>query len=133
MKEKRTHIRCKHPFEIKCLTEDKNVFIAKCLDLSSGGIRIISSKTPKANEILELEIPLEKGFPPLKTKGKVVWQKSYIDKFDPQKEKDKKESGIQFLEIDDVSRRRIFSFIAKIEKTKLTVTRKIHTMTDMPF
>ncbi len=133
MRENRVHRRLKFSFEFKCSGEQTGGFIAKCLDLSSGGLRAVSPKAPEPNEIINLEIPLQKNYPSLNLKGRVAWQKPYVRRFDSQGAKDLTEFGIKFLDIDNPTRRRIFGFIAEAEKRKNIQTKEIHTMTDMPF
>lgn len=133
MREKRVHRRLKFSLEIKCSGEKTGEFVAKCMDLSSGGLRAVSPKTPEPDETIRLEITLQRNFPSLNLKGKVAWQKPYVYKFGSQDAKDLAEFGIQFLDIDAPTRRRIFGFIAEVEKQKHTQIKQIHTMTDMPF
>jgi c-di-GMP-binding flagellar brake protein YcgR len=133
MKELRINKRVKHLFEVKCSREGSDMFIAKVLDLSSSGIRVMSDRDFSINETLDIEIPAEKHCPPIKVKGRIVWQKPHVDKFNPEKDKGKTEIGVHFIDIDNQAKRMIFSFISEIERTRLTVKRDTYTKTDMPF
>jgi hypothetical protein len=133
MKELRISKRVKHLFEIKCSREGGDIFIAKVLDLSSTGIRIMSDGVFSINETLDIEIPVKKHCPPIKVKGKIVWQKPHVDKFNSEKDKGKTEIGAHFIDIDSQYKSIIFSFISEIERARLTVKKDTYTKADMPF
>lgn len=133
MKEKRKFRRLRHSFDIRYRREDNTIFTAKCVDMSSGGVRIISDKNINAGDTLDMELSFDSRFLPLKVKGKDMWQRPFIDRGSIQNGQDKIESGIQFLDIDNNSRNRIYNFITNIERERLAKIKAFHTEVDMPF
>lgn len=133
MKELRINKRVKHLFDVKCSRENSGIFIANVLDLSSTGIRVMCDGVFSVNENLDIEIPVKKHCPPIKVKGRIVWQKPHLDKFNPEKDKGKTELGIRFIDIDNQYKSMIFGFISEIERMRLTVKKDIYTKADMPF
>ncbi len=101
--------------------------------MSSGGVRIISDKNINTGDTLDIELNFDSRFLPLKVKGKDVWQRPFIDRGSIQNGQDKIESGIQFLDIDNHSRSRIYNFITNVEREKLEKMRELHAEIDMPF
>ncbi len=133
MREHRKYRRFRYSFNIRCQDENGAAFIVKCVDMSSGGIRIISDKGINTGDTLDIELNFDSRFLPLRVKGKDVWQRPFIERGSVQNERDKIESGIQFLDIDNPSRSRIYNFIAKVEREKLAKIKALHTEVDMPF
>ncbi len=158
MREKRKYRRLRYCFDIKCQNKNKTLFTAKCVDMSSGGIRIISDRNINTGDTLDMELNFDGRFLPLKVKGKDMWQRPFVDRGAiqfPSPEfhggsgrrpkmgavslggapdgQDKIETGIQFLDIDSLSKNRIYNFITNFERERLAKTKELHAEIDMPF
>lgn len=133
MREQRKYRRLRYSFYIKCQNGDKVIFTARCVDMSSGGIRIISDKTINPGDTLDMELDFDSRFSPLNVKGRYVWQRSFAGRNFIQKGENKIEAGIQFLDIDNSSKNRIYNFITKVERERLAKIRALHAEVDMAF
>lgn len=101
--------------------------------MSSGGVRIVSDRGINMDNTLDMELDFDSRFLPLNVKGRYVWQRPFMGGISVKKEQDKIETGIQFLDINNSSRNRIYNFITNFERERLVKTRELHAEIDMPF
>lgn len=78
-------------------------------NISADGLCIISDRELKNDSFVSLEIDLFDEQPALKIKGKIIWNNEIG--FGIESEKKDYEVGIEFIEIDDSSRRRISEYV----------------------
>jgi len=76
-------------------------------DISKGGIRLILSQNLKCAAVLDMEIFILDGDPPVKAHGVVVWAKIRDDRENPF------EVGIEFTKIDPQERLRLYNYLRK--------------------
>jgi len=76
-------------------------------DISKGGIRLVLSQNLKCGDVLDIEIFIIEGEPPMKALGVVVWTKVRESRQDPF------EVGIEFTKIDPLDRLRLFNYLRK--------------------
>ena len=81
-------------------------------NISAVGICLILYEEPKIGAILELNVNLPDGAPAIKTKGKVIWVKS----FDVANEnRTRFDAGIAFLDLSENDKNRISNYVFKFQ------------------
>ncbi|MFH0838948.1 MAG: PilZ domain-containing protein [Candidatus Omnitrophota bacterium] len=133
MQEKRAFKRSRFISEVTCETKDKTVFTGRSLNISSKGIRIIVPEKLPIGEVLELELILNRRLSPLKIQSRVMWCRSYEVKTESDRQKSAMECGIQFLNLDNHARQKIFAYITRHETTKALRRAETRTSDDIVF
>ena len=97
--------RCYQRKKLKAAIDYSSENKADAKDISIGGISILTNHLISEETILFLVIPLE-DMGIIQVIGEVVWSKKVSDH--------KCEAGIEFLSINDFSKKKIFAYIEKV-------------------
>ncbi|PIQ89328.1 MAG: hypothetical protein COV72_03515 [Candidatus Omnitrophica bacterium CG11_big_fil_rev_8_21_14_0_20_42_13] len=98
----------------------KQVHRSRTINVSAGGVRFFTNASLKPGTLLELELLIPSDSLPVYSRGKVVWQGRVVwCKESGDKDLLPLEIGVEFVDIDDYDKKRLYSYISqRIEKKK---------------
>ncbi|MFH1858503.1 MAG: PilZ domain-containing protein [Candidatus Omnitrophota bacterium] len=101
---RREHPRLRHNVPIRFGREESNSQDSLTKDLGGGGVRLLSRDFLPVNSKVKIEFFLEPASEALQAVGRVVWVQKLAYSY-------QHDVGIQFLDISDITRKRISSFV----------------------
>ena len=106
-------------FNVRCGQASGNLFRGRALNLSTGGIFIITSEPVVLGERLSVEFLLPSSLTPINIIGETVWCRSYNDQID--RHKPPHVAGIKFIDVPKRYERLIQNCILEMLSSKSPV------------
>lgn len=106
----RLHLTCE--VLIQALSKNK-AFKATTEDIGLGGVSVMLEEPLERFDRCKISLELKDGEPPVQITGRSVW---VIPSRDPRSTKKSFDTGIEFLDVDEFSRKRLQSFLTPSKK-----------------